>query len=111
MRVSNARDYLRDEKHEYTMSEQLFRCGTSVGALVSEAKYAESKADFIHKLKIALKEANEAEYWLKLLHKTKYLNQPTFSSLHADNTEILKLLISIINTTRKNLQDEAKTKK
>ena len=110
-RVSNARDYLRDEKHEYTMSEQLFRCGTSVGALVSEAKYAESKADFIHKLKIALKEANEAKYWLKLLYKTKYLNQPTFSSLYADNTEILKLLISIINTTRKNLQNEAKTKK
>ena len=107
-RVVNACKYLRDERREYEISKQLLRSGTAIRALVSEAEYAESKADFIHKMKIALKEANEAKYWIELLHETKYLNQPSFSSLHKDNIEILKLLTSIINTAKKNQQTKTK---
>lgn len=76
------------------MSKQLLRCGTAIGALVRESEYAESKADFAHKLTIALKEANETEYWLDLLHHAEYLDERGYKSIHEDLTEILKLLIS-----------------
>ena len=82
------------------MSKQLLRSGTSIGANIREAEQAESKADFIHKLSIALKEANETEYWLDLLQETKYLNNSEYISIQMDIKELLKLLMSIIKTSK-----------
>jgi four helix bundle protein len=82
------------------MTKQLLGSGTSMGALVSESEHAESKADFIHKLSIAQKECNESLYWLELLVETEYLNKDEFISLHHDGVEILKLLTSIIKTSK-----------
>jgi four helix bundle protein len=88
------------ERKEYVLSKQLLRSGTSIGANVREAEHAESKADFIHKLSIALKEANETEYWLDLLFETKYINIDEFQNIKPKVVEILKLLISIINSSK-----------
>ncbi len=88
------------ERREFVLSRQLLRSGTSIGANVREAEQAESKADFIHKLAISLKEANETEYWLDLLYETKFINEMEFHTIKAKNIEILKLLISIINTSK-----------
>jgi four helix bundle protein len=76
------------------------RSGTSIGAMVRESEHAESKADFIHKLSIALKEANETEYWLDLLSETNYLSEFEYVSIQTDIKEILRLLISIIKTSK-----------
>ena len=111
VRIVNAHRYLRDKKREYIMSKQLLRSGTAIRALISEAEEAASKPDFINKMNIALKETNETKYWIKLLHETGYLSQPAFASLYKDNIEILKLLKSIINTAKRNLQAEKEAKK
>ncbi len=103
VRIVNLYKYLCGEKKEYVLSKQLLRSGTAIGALVREADQAESKADFVHKLAIALKEANETEYWLELLCETKYLDQPAFASIHTDIVELMKLLTSIIKTTKQGL--------
>ncbi len=73
VRIVNLSKYLTEQKREYVLSKQILRSGTAIGALIRESEQAESKADFIHKLAIALKEANETDYWLDLLHKTEYL--------------------------------------
>jgi four helix bundle protein len=80
--------------------KQLLRSGTSVGANVSESQYASSKKDFIFKLQIALKEAFESEYWLKLLYETGHIKEKEFESIHSDCKEIIKLLISIIKSSK-----------
>jgi len=102
VRIVNAYKHLSSSKKEFTLSKQLLRSGTAVGALIREAMQAESKADFIHKLNISLKEANEAQYWLLLLTETKYLTNQQFTSLNNDCTELLKLLTSIIKSTKQN---------
>lgn len=102
IRVVNLHKYLKQKKKEFVMSRQLMRCGTSVGAMVREAQRGESRADFIHKLSIALKEANEAEYWIILLFRTDYLTEEMYNSIYQDCSEILALLVSIIKTTKKN---------
>ncbi|MCC7118670.1 MAG: four helix bundle protein [Anaerolineales bacterium] len=84
------------------LSKQALRSGTAIGALVREAEQAESKKDFIHKMAIALKEANETEYWLELLYKTNYLKDTEFTSIHNDVVELLKLLTSIIKASKNN---------
>ena len=89
------------EKREYVLSKQLLRSGTSIGANIREAEHAQSKADFIHKLSISLKEANETEYWLDVLFETRYLTIEEFQNVKNKNTEILKILTSIINTSKK----------
>jgi four helix bundle protein len=94
---------LRDQKKEYTLSRQLLRSGTSVGAMIREAEYAETKNDFIHKMGIAQKEVNETLYWLELLYETEYLTQEQSNQLTAAATEIIKLITSIIKTTKSNL--------
>jgi len=94
--------YLCAEHREYVLSKQLLRSGTAIGALVREGLQAESRPDFIHKLSIALKEAQETEYWLLLLQKTKYLKNKEAQSILTDNRELLKLLTSIIKTTKQN---------
>lgn len=91
---------ISQERKEYVLSKQLLRSGTSIGANIREAEHAESKADFIHKLSIALKEANETEYWLDLLFETKYINIYEFQNIKPKVVEILKLLISIINSSK-----------
>ena len=95
VRIVNLNKYLTVQKKEYTISKQLYKSGTSIGANIAEAQRAESTADFVHKMKIALKEANEAQYWLQLLHETKYLTDKEFASIHTDLLEILKILTAI----------------
>lgn len=90
------------KRGEYVMSKQLLRSGTSIGANVREAKNAESKADFIHKLSISQKEADETLYWLELLEATDYINKEEFNSIKNDGIEVLKLIKSIIISTKKN---------
>ncbi len=103
VQVVNLCKSLRAETREVILSKQLLRSGTAIGALVREAEQAESKADFIHKMAIALKEANETEYWLLLLHETRYLENDVFSAIHRDVVELLKLLTSIINSTKRRM--------
>lgn len=93
---------LVEEKREYVLSKQVLRSGTAVGALIRESEHAESKKDFIHKLAIALKEANETEYWLELLYQSDYLLKVDFENLSNANKELLRLLISIIKTAKGN---------
>ena len=104
VRIVKAYQHLTESKREFVMSKQLLRSGTAIGALVKEAEQAESKLDFIHKLNIALKEANETSYWLELLFKTDYFAEQEFTSLQNDCVELLKLLVSIIKTTKANLK-------
>ena len=88
------------------MINQLFRSGTAIGALVSEATYAQSPADFINKLSIALKECNETLYWLNILEDTEYLNEQEFESMSKDCQELLALLISSIKTTKQHNENK-----
>ena len=88
------------EKKEFVLSRQMLRSGTSIGANIREAEHAQSKADFIHKLSISLKEANETEYWLDLLHETKYLSEVDFKNIKPKITELLRLLTSIVKTSK-----------
>lgn len=88
-------------KKEYVLSRQILRSGTAIGALVREADHAESRADFIHKMNIALKEANETDYWIDLLHDSSYISIESYNNIKSKITEILKLLISIIKTTKR----------
>ena len=100
VRIVNLCKHLRAEKNEYTLSKQLLRSGTSIGANVSEAQQAQSKLDFTHKMNIALKEAYETNYWLRLLHATDYLNHQEYESIITDCSEIEKLLIAIVRTSK-----------
>ena len=100
-RVVKAQKYLVEEKHERRMSDQLCRSGTSIAANVSEAQYAQSKADFIAKMQIALKEANESKNWLEILYRTDYIDKVVFESIYADIIEIIRLLTSILNSAKK----------
>ncbi len=88
------------ERKEFVLSKQVLRSGTSIGANVREAEHAQSKADFIHKLSISLKEANETEYWLDLLFITKYISESEYQTIKPKIIELLKLLTSIINTSK-----------
>jgi four helix bundle protein len=100
LRIVKLYQYLKDDKREYVLSKQVLRSGTAIGALVRESQYAESKADFIHKLAIALKEANETEYWIELLFQSGYIEEKSYQSIHADIEELLRILIAIIKTTK-----------
>lgn len=104
LRIVKLYQFLNQEKKEYVLSKQLLRSGTSVGALVREAEQAESKLDFIHKLAIAQKEANETDYWVELLFQSEYLNDIQYQSLKSDIVEINKILASIIISTKRNVK-------
>lgn len=106
IRIINLYKFLQ-EKKEFVLSKQLLRSGTAIGALIKEAEHAQSKADFLNKMNVALKEANESEYWLMLLKDTKYISTDAFKSLINDCSEILKLLISIVKTTKVSLKKDA----
>ncbi len=100
VRIVNLCRYLQTERKEYTLSRQLMRSGTSIGANVAEAQQAQSRPDFVSKLNIALKEAVETEYWLRLLNATDYLSEPEFRSIHTDCQELIKLLVAIVKTSK-----------
>jgi four helix bundle protein len=94
---------LTEVKKEYVMSKQLLRSGTSVGAMIREAQNAESKMDFVHKLGIAQKECDESLYWLELLEASNYLTSEERKAVHDQGSEILKIIKSVILTTKSNL--------
>jgi len=100
IRIINCYKFMVEEQHEFVMSKQLLRCGTSIGANTRESKNAQSRNDFLSKLSIALKEADETDYWLDLLHATNYLNDNMYNSLATDCTEIIKILTAIIKTLK-----------
>ncbi|MCI5227698.1 MAG: four helix bundle protein [Candidatus Electrothrix sp. AX2] len=99
LRIVRLSKFLQGKK-EFVLSKQVLRSGTAIGAMVREAEHAESKADFIHKMAIALKEANETLYWLELLHQAQFIKTSDFQSIHHDSEELLKLLIAIVKTSK-----------
>ena len=102
LRIVRLSQYLKASRSEYVLSKQVLRSGTSIGALLREAQYAQSRKDFINKLSIALKEANETDYWLTLLKDSDYLSTDRHESLGQDITAIIKMLTSSINTCKEN---------
>lgn len=100
VRVVKLYQFLCEQKKEFVLSKQLLRCGTSVGAMVREAKHAETKNDFKHKMGIAHKEINETIYWLELLKQTDYLTTEQFESINNDAVEIIKLITAIIKSAK-----------
>jgi four helix bundle protein len=103
IRIVELYKQLSEERKEFVLSKQILKSGTSIGANIREAVQAESKADFIHKMCIALKESSETEYWLEILRDTNYLDESTFDSLHSDCEEVSKLLTSIIKSSRQRI--------
>jgi len=101
LRIVKLCRFLQEEKKEYVLSKQLLKSGTAIGALVREAEHAESRADFIHKMSIALKEANETEYWIDLLYQSEIIEKNGFDSIKPDIVEILKMLTSIVKSSKK----------
>lgn len=93
---------LQNDHKEYVLTKQLLRSGTAVGALISEAEFGQSKLDFVHKLSIALKEANESRYWLNLLHDTNYLDKTTFTKLLTNCADLIRILVASIKTIKGN---------
>jgi len=106
IRVVKCSQYLQQEKREYILSKQLLRSGTSIGALIAEGKYAQSKADFANKLYISLKEANETKYWLRLLKDYDYLSVQIADSLLSDVEHLIKMLSSSTKTVKENIKYE-----
>lgn len=102
IRIIRMYQWIAGEKHEFVLSRQCLRSGTSIGANVVEAVNGQSPRDFIAKLQISLKEAFETDYWLDLLNETDYISDEMYESLHNDCLELIKLLTSIIKTTKTN---------
>ena len=100
VRIVQLCKHLMDTKKEFVLSKQLLRSGTSVGANIAEAQQAQSRADFLSKLCISLKEASETDYWLRLLKATDYLTAVEFDSIIRDCREIEKMLTAIVKTTK-----------
>ena len=100
IRIIRFYKYLTEEKKEFIISKQLMRSGTSIGANIRESYFAQSQADFIHKLNIALKEADETAYWLELLVESNMIEEHMFNSLYTDVKEIIALLVASIKTAK-----------
>ena len=111
LRIVKLYKYLCKDKHEYVLSKQLLRSGTSIGANIRESKHGESQADFYHKLNISLKEAEETAYWLELIHESEYLSKAEFKSIYTDCEECIALLVSIIKHKNETDSFTKKTKK
>lgn len=111
-RIVYLHQYLTQESDdkEYKMSDQVYRSGTSIGANVRESNHAQSAPDFLSKMQIALKEADESQYWLNLLHAGEYINDAQHESLNHDNERIIKVLTSIVGTTAKKIKESKKPK-
>ena len=100
IRIVKLYKHMSIKQNEFVLSKQVLRSGTSIGANVSEAQQAQSKADFVSKMSIALKETTESKYWLRLLKETDYITDIEFNSLFNDCFELEKLLVSIIKTSK-----------
>ena len=105
LRVVKLGHFLCQEHKEFVLAKQLLRSGTAVGALVREAEHAESKADFTHKLSIALKEANETDYWIELLYQSQLIDKNGYDSIKPDIVELLKLLVSVVKTSKRTIDN------
>lgn len=101
VRIVRLIQFMVKEQREFVLSKQVLRSGTAIGALIREAEYGISKPDFRNKMAIALKEANETEYWLSMLRDTDYINDKLFESLSSDCVELIKMLIATVKTTQK----------
>lgn len=101
IRIIKFYKYLCDEKKEFVLSKQILRSGTSIGANIRESKNAQSKADFISKMNIALKEADETAYWIELLWESEIIEKSQVIDLYELNTELIKLLTAIIKSSKK----------
>ena len=99
-RTIRACKYLRENTKEFVLTNQFLRSGTAIGALVRESRFAQSRKDFINKMHIALKEANETEYWIKLLHESGHFDDKSYKSIWRDCDELIRLLASIVKTTK-----------
>ena len=108
LRVIQMGRFLREQQQEFILSKQVLRSGTAIGALIRESEFAQSKADFINKLNIALKEANETDYWLNLLKDSEYISLTAFTSMENDCDELIALLVSSIKTVKNNLMKNEK---
>jgi len=100
LRIIKLYQFLKNEKHVYVLSKQVLRSGTSIGANIRESVNAQSRMDFINKLNIALKEANETEYWLELIHESGIIDDKQFDSIYNDCGKIVATLTKIIKTTK-----------
>ena len=103
IRMANCYKYLMEEKNEYIMSKQMFRSGTSIGANIHEGIQAQSKADFVSKLSVALKEASETSYWLTVLNRAEFLEEKFYLSLKSDLDSMIRILVASIKTSQKNM--------
>lgn len=103
IKIINISRALIEQKKEFILSKQMLRSGTAIGALIRESEHAESCTDFIHKLAVAQKEANETEYWIELLFQSQLIDEEMYKSILKDVTELRKMLASIIITTKKKL--------
>jgi len=108
LRIIKTYKFLAQEQREFVLSKQVLRSGTSIGALVKEAEHVQSLADFVNKMNIALKEANETEYWLMLMKDSEYLDEKSYHSIHNDCCELIKLLASIVKTSKEKINKSAK---
>ena len=106
VKINKLKKWLCENQHEYNNSDQLQRCGTSIGANYSEACDAESKADFVHKLGIAQKEANETIYWLKVLHGSELISTETFKDIMDDVNELYKIITASIKTAKSTMPND-----
>jgi four helix bundle protein len=102
IRIVKLTQWIQNERKEYVLSKQMLRSGTSIGALISEAEFGQSKADFIHKLSISLKEANETDYWLNILFDTGYIDEKVFKEMRSICQELISMLVASIKTLKQN---------
>jgi four helix bundle protein len=100
IKIVKLSQYLQSEKKEFVLSKQILKSGTAIGALIREAEFGQSRPDFISKMSISLKEANETEYWLSILNDTNYLELELFNSLQSDCKELIAMLVSTVNTSK-----------
>ena len=100
IRIINLYKFLVNEKKEFVLSKQILRSGTSIGANIREAEHAQSNDDYLHKNNIALKEANETEYWLELLFETDYIDDQQYNSIYSDCSELCKMLVTTLKTLK-----------
>jgi len=103
LRIVRFFQFLRKEKKEYVLSKQILKSGTAIGALIREAEFGQSRADFVNKMQISLKEANETDYWLNILRDTGYINDKMFQSLDDDCQELIRLLVATVKTAKKRI--------
>ena len=107
VKIVNLYKFLSEGKREFILSKQLLRSGTSIGANIEEALQAQSKRDYLHKMNISLKEANETLYWIRLLHATEFIDEDQKDDIYNDCNELIKIFVAIVKTTKKNLGEKS----